>query len=91
MTLLSLKIYQLDDWRQFYEKEEKYPFVGVLEGELYDKDGNPTEQHQRVVEAIAEGKVEMDKIKKEREEKIAERKRKAAAEKEAAEAKEAEL
>ena len=68
------QIGQLDGWREFYEKEDKYPFVGLLEGELYDKDGNPTEMHAKVAEIVADYKVKAKEREKERERKIAERK-----------------
>lgn len=30
-------------WNDFYQKEDKYPFVAKLIGHFYDEDGNPTE------------------------------------------------
>jgi len=58
----------VDEWNSFYKEEEKYPFVGLLIGNLYDKDGNPTEELARVKEKIEVGKVEAEKKKQERKE-----------------------
>jgi predicted heme/steroid binding protein len=68
-ALTDNQLYQLDTWREFYEKEEKYPFVGVLEGAYYTAEGEPTEALLRVRKAAAEGKV----IQEERKKRIAER------------------
>jgi hypothetical protein len=54
------QLYSLDTWRKFYEDVEQYPFVGLLEGRLYDKDGNPTEELTAVRVLIAETKLEID-------------------------------
>ena len=43
----------LEHWLQFYIDEDKYPFVGLLEGDLYDKDGKPTEEMKLIEEKIA--------------------------------------
>lgn len=40
LTVAQLK--QLDQWRGFYAKEGKYPFVGFLQGRYYDENGKPT-------------------------------------------------
>ena len=70
----------LDHWRDFYEKEEKYPFIGLLEGELYDKDGNPTDLQKRLMITIKKEKAKMEERQKEREARIAARRKKREAE-----------
>jgi predicted heme/steroid binding protein len=70
------EIGSLDHWRDFYATEEKYSFVGFLDGDFYDKDGNPTELNKRVQAIVAEEKVKMEVRQREREEKIAERRKK---------------
>jgi predicted heme/steroid binding protein len=84
-VLDSTQLNSLDNWRKSYEDNEKYPFVGLLEGRLYDKDGNPTEELTIARVQIAEGKVVADERKKKRDEIIAQRK-KEKAEKEKAQA-----
>jgi predicted heme/steroid binding protein len=84
-VLDSNQLNSLDNWRKSYEDNEKYPFVGLLEGRLYDKDGNPTEELIAARVQIAEGKVVADEKKKKRDEVIAQRK-KEKAEKEKAQA-----
>lgn len=44
------EIYSLKQWQDFYEKE--YKFVGRLEGNMYDKRGQPTDYHGQVLERI---------------------------------------
>ncbi|GKY92610.1 hypothetical protein MPSEU_000231100 [Mayamaea pseudoterrestris] len=78
-----VKLTQLDDWKKFYEDSDKYHFVGVLEGDLYDKDGKPTDEMTKVQERIAEGRAERERKKAETDRKIKERKEKDAAKKEA--------
>jgi predicted heme/steroid binding protein len=44
-SLDDLKVTQLesiDNWRKFYEDQDKYPFVGVLHGTFYNSEGKPT-------------------------------------------------
>ena len=72
------QLFNLETWTDFYEKEDKYPFIGLLEGDLYDKDGNPTPMMEQVQEMIAEGRRAADEQKKKRQEVIARRKREAA-------------
>jgi predicted heme/steroid binding protein len=84
-VLDSHQLNSLDNWRKSYEDNEKYPFVGLLDGRLYDKDGNPTEELTAARVQMAEGKVVADERKKKRDEVIAQRK-KDKAEKEKAEA-----
>jgi predicted heme/steroid binding protein len=74
-VLDSNQLNSLDNWRKSYEDNEKYPFVGLLEGRLYDKDGNPTEELIAARVQIAEGKVVADEKKKKRDEVIAQRKK----------------
>lgn len=69
----------MDLRRKFYADSEKYHFVGVLEGQLYDKDGNPTEELKKVQERIAEGLAERERKKAETERKRQERQEKDAA------------
>jgi len=77
-NLTPEQISQLETWRDFYAKEEKYPFIGVLEGELYDRNGKPTEEMQRVESAIAEGKKKMEERQRKQKELVERRKREAA-------------
>ena len=72
------QLYNLQEWAGFYEKEEKYPFIGLLEGDLYDKDGNPTPMMDQVQDMIAEGRSAVAEQKKKTDEVIARRKREAA-------------
>jgi Cytochrome b5-like Heme/Steroid binding domain len=72
------QLFALEHWSQFYDDEEKYPFIGLLVGELYDKDGNPTESMKKVREKIAEAKVQAEERKKKTAEIIAKRKKEAA-------------
>lgn len=65
-------------WIEFYEKEDKYPQVGVVQGEFYDQDGNATPELARVNEAMEEARVEQQRKEAERQRRIAERKRKQA-------------
>jgi hypothetical protein len=68
--------------KKFYADSDKYHFVGVLEGDLYDKVGNPTEEMKKVQERIAEGRAERDRKKAETDQKIKERQERDAAKKE---------
>ena len=52
-TLSPAQLVSLEQWRTFYADNEKYPLIGLLEGSLYDKDGNPTEELKTVRERIA--------------------------------------
>lgn len=63
-------------WRDFYENEDKYPFVGVVEGPFYDKNGQPLPELARVEEALAEAKKAQEAREAERQRKLAERARK---------------
>lgn len=79
-TLKPADIGSLDHWREFYEKEEKYPFVGLVVGEFYDENGDPTEVHKKIKAIAEEEKVKQEIRKKEREARIAERKKRKDAE-----------
>jgi predicted heme/steroid binding protein len=79
-TLSDLQIYALDTWRKSYQENEKYPFLGVLEGELYNSEGALTEVGQRVQEVIREQKLAAEKKEAERQERIRQRKLKQAEE-----------
>lgn len=75
----------VEQWREFYEKEEKYPLVGILECELFDKDGKPTEEMEKLQTRIQEQKKVAAVKDAERKEKIKQRRlKKEAAEKEKA-------
>ena len=82
-TLTDEQIYSLETWREFYEKEEKYPFVGVLEGEYFDSEGNPTEVTMKLREIIKVEKVNAEIREAERKAKIAARREKRRLEKKA--------
>ena len=72
------QLFALEHWSHFYDDEEKYHFIGLLEGELYDKEGNPTESMKKVQEKLAEAKVQAEERKKKTAEIIAKRKKDAA-------------
>lgn len=42
----------IESWRKFYAEKDKYPFVGVLQGIFYDKDGKPTEELKNMRERM---------------------------------------
>lgn len=84
-SLKPEELSSLETWREFYQNEKKYPFIGVLEGELYDKDGKPTEGMRKIEEAVLAGKkrlAEKARLNKEK----AEQRRKEKEEKKAKEA-----
>ena len=76
----------MDDWRSFYETHDTYIFLGVLEGEYYDKEGKATPYLEEIKEKIVTGrKVVEEKERKRKEEqkrRRAERLAREAAEKE---------
>jgi hypothetical protein len=74
-TLTPKQMLNLETWTDFYDKEDKYPFVGVLEGELYDKDGQPTAVMAEVKQKIEEARIEREEQKKKRKELLEKRKR----------------
>ena len=52
-SLETHELYSLNEWLKFYVDEDRYPFVGLLVGDLYDKDGNPTEEKKLLDDRIA--------------------------------------
>ena len=42
----------IESWRLFYKTHDKYKFKGLLIGELYDSDGNPTPVLNRMREKL---------------------------------------
>jgi Cytochrome b5-like Heme/Steroid binding domain len=42
----------LEEWVNFYQNEDKYPFVGYLVGELYDENGKPTDMYKDLEEKL---------------------------------------
>jgi hypothetical protein len=66
ISLSNTQLLSLEQWTDFYDKEEKYQFVGLLVGEMYDAVGNPTEAHIKIKEMIEEGKREQEVRKQER-------------------------
>jgi predicted heme/steroid binding protein len=78
-ALTADQLFNLDTWREFYEKEDRYPFVGLLEGSMFNKDGNPTNEMIAARKQIAEAKVVSDERKKRRAVIIAQRKEEIAA------------
>ena len=71
------QLHALQHWSEFYRDEPKYHFIGLLIGELYDKDGNPTDAMRQVQEKIAIANVQAEERKKRTAEIIARRKREA--------------
>ena len=74
-SLQPHELSNLEHWLQFYIDEEKYPYIGLLEGDLYDKDGNPTEEMKLIEDKIAIVKANVAERKKKTENIIARRKR----------------
>jgi len=73
-SLETKQLMSINHWRDFYRNSDKYPFVGLLEGDLYDKDGNPTTELNQVEERIAKQK-KVDELKEAaRQERIKQRK-----------------
>jgi hypothetical protein len=70
-TLSDAQLYALNDWRNFYEGEEKYPFLGLLQGEFFDEDGGPTETMTKIRTMIRNYVPRSVQRKKERDEKKA--------------------
>lgn len=84
-TLEPAQLKSLDEWREFYVKEEKYPQIGWLEGYLYDREGNPSELLEKLREIVKQQKLVSKDKEMERQAKIKarrERKEKEKAEKE---------
>ena len=75
----SLEVKQhggLLSWIDFYRDEEKYPLVGVVEGNFYDGQGQPLPELKRVTEAMSLALQEQKRREAERQQKLAERKKK---------------
>jgi hypothetical protein len=51
-TLSDAELHALNGWRHFYETEEKYPFIGLLQGDFFDEDGGPTSMMTEIREMI---------------------------------------
>ena len=47
------ELYEVEQWREFYEKEKKYNYLGKLVGRFYDAEGKPTEEMGRFHERLA--------------------------------------
>lgn len=60
--LTPSQVASIKDWRDFYHKD--YKFVGLLEGEFFDKDGNPKQQvvwiQQQLAKAAEEKRNEQE-------------------------------
>jgi membrane-associated progesterone receptor component len=69
------QLHALHHWSEFYRDEPKYNFVGLLIGELYDEDGNPTEAMRQVQEKIVIANVQAEERKKKTAEIIERRRR----------------
>ena len=69
------QLMNLKSWADFYAEEEKYPFIGLLIGELYDENGQPTEQVAKINVLIAEAEVEAAEKKRQRKERIAQKRK----------------
>lgn len=39
----------MKSWLEFYQKEERYPFVGRLVGKYYDSEGKQTEEMKKIL------------------------------------------
>ncbi|KAI2502479.1 hypothetical protein MHU86_11985 [Fragilaria crotonensis] len=48
-VLSDADLMSMKSWLEFYQKEERYPFVGRLVGRYYDSEGKETEEMQRVL------------------------------------------
>jgi len=54
--LSVMDILSVEQWRGFYRKSPKYPFVGYVEGLYYDCNGKATDALQEVDAMVAEGR-----------------------------------
>lgn len=75
LELENHQVFALDHWSKFYDDEEKYPFVGLLIGELYDEHGNITETMKKVQEKLNAAKLVAAERRKRQAELIEKRKR----------------
>jgi predicted heme/steroid binding protein len=79
LDLEPIQLLQLSDWKDFYDKSKDYRHVGLLEGDLYNSEGKPTEVMNKVKQMIAEGLVTRAERAAETQAKIDERKQNDAA------------
>ena len=49
-VLSDADLMSMKSWLEFYQNEERYPFVGRLIGRYYDSEGKQTEEMQRVLQ-----------------------------------------
>lgn len=75
-------ILSVEQWREFYQNEEKYHFVGVLDSYMYDSNGEPTEVLKEFKRKLVDAKIREKKEEEERKVKAAARKEKRRKEKE---------
>lgn len=68
----------MNEWISFYDKEDKYPFLGHVVGNFYDAQGNPTAENKAFHKEL---KIQTEIDKAEKAKARAERKAKAAKEK----------
>mmetsp|Transcript_30015 Transcript_30015/g.63175 ORF Transcript_30015/g.63175 Transcript_30015/m.63175 type:complete len:194 (+) Transcript_30015:1485-2066(+) len=55
------------EWMEFYEKSDKYEYVGLLAGGIfYDEDGRETEVGRTIREKATKAKDEADRVKEEK-------------------------
>lgn len=54
------QIQSLEEWRSFYEKHEKYFFVGKLEGQFYNTQGEPTQYLEDINAKMREEEIKTD-------------------------------
>lgn len=62
------EIFAMDDWRSFYETHETYRFLGVLEGDYYDREGKVRPYLKEIREKIEIGRKEVEEKKRKQEE-----------------------
>ena len=60
-------------WADFYEEEERYPFIGVVQGEFFDEQGKPLPELAKVKVALATAREVQKQREIERQRKVAER------------------
>ena len=83
------EIMSMEQWRQFYEDHEVYRFLGVLDGEYYDKNGKETPYLLKIREKVTIAKVEVEIEERKRKEKLEERRKMRLEKQKAAEAEKA--
>ncbi len=67
------EIFAIEDWRAFYETHDDYKFLGVLEGDYYDKEGKATPYLMEIREKIDIGRKEEEEKQRKRKEEQAKR------------------